>query len=94
MKIRLTRFFTDLEHRTGQLALYCVLFSRKERKDHAKEEKESQTLSLPALLDALDDIEALDYGRAKGIIDDENDKEGGVPLVLPIGHHAEHMDTS
>lgn len=72
-----------IEHRTAQLALYSVLFTKSERRKHAQEKVESQSLSLPALLDALPDLEALEVGEAEGLIDDE-DAAGGVPLTLEI----------
>jgi hypothetical protein len=61
-----------------------VLFSRKQRSQHAREKRDADSLSLPALLDALNDVEAFDYGRAKGLVDDDDDdaEAGGVSLAI------------
>lgn len=73
-----------MEHRTAQLALYSVLFSRGERRKHAAERKETEKLAFPGLLDALDDIEVLQTGAAEGLINCNN-AEGGVSLPSSMG---------
>ncbi|KAF2096094.1 hypothetical protein NA57DRAFT_59153 [Rhizodiscina lignyota] len=51
------RFTDDRAHKAAQLALYSKLFTHAERVKLARERKETETLALATLVDALDDIE-------------------------------------
>lgn len=65
------------------MALYSVLFTKSQRRKHAQDKVESQSLSLPALLDALPDLEAYEVGEMEGLNDDD-EVGGGVPITLEL----------